>query len=293
MKVTSDLVAAGSVQPVRPSQPSPRVGSTGAGAPGGGVGASPGVIVDLRSALANLKPGMSYAIGGGYEPVDLSASLAASGHASDKIRDVGVTNFMNAFSSWSKEMSSYWGQVSDFTNKTFGVAGNETATLGGAANDAVRGALASGGVVRPDMPEILKRGGLDDPGAATAVSGTTIGQLSINSLDPGRQTASAVSIVDFDRSVSIPNGQMSIVDLGSGDDTANSVIGTILSSSLKSALSTTEQPAKDGMHRYAITNGKSGAEASVAAVLFTRDADEASVQRAAGLYKTLASLPQA
>lgn len=282
MKVTSDPVMVGNVRPSSASQANP---PTPAVTPGstGPAGEASGVVVDLRSAIQNLKPGMSYSIGEGYVPADISTP------GNDKIRNVGVTNFMNAFSDWSAKLSDYWGKVSDFTKKTLGTAGDEVAVLGGAANDIIRASLATGGVVRPGMPAVLKDGGAEDPYDPSALANAKIGEVSISRQGDGG-SPTLLSSVSFDRTVDIPDGQMSIVDLDSGDATANSLLASILSGSLGSALSSSDQSAKEGMHRYAVTNGKSGPDAAVGAVLFTRGNDDADVQKAAGLYTTLKSL---
>lgn len=287
MKVSSEPQAVGYFRPSTASQTaSPKSSS----APAGSVGASTGVNVDLRAAIQNLKPGMSYAIGGGYTPSDIAVGGGMATSVSDKIRHVGISNFMNAFSDWSSKLSDYWGKVSDFTKKTFDVANDEVAVLGGAANDIVRSSLAGRGVVRPDMPSILKEGGAEDPYDASALAATRIGEISISRQGGDGNTINAVSIMAFDRNVSIPDEQMSIVDLDSGDADANNLSESILSGALGSSLSSSDQPAKAGMHRYAITNGKSGADAIVAAVLFTRDDVGGDVRKAADLYSKIKSI---
>lgn len=282
MKVTSDPAMAGSIRPSSAVQTNLQKSAVAPGNSGPAAGSS-GVVVDLRSAIQNLKPGMSYSIGEGYVPSDISTPR------NDKIRNVGVTNFMNAFSDWSAKLSDYWGKVSDFTKKTLDTAGDEVAVLGGAANDIIRTSLAAGGVVRPDMPAVLKDGGAEDPYDPSALSNAKIGEISIGRQGDGG-SPTLLSSVSFDRTVDIPDGQMSIVDLESGDAAANSLLASILSGSLGSALSSSDQSAKEGMHRYAVTNGKSGTDAAIGAVLFTRSSDDADVQKAAALYTTLKSL---
>ncbi|HYF89845.1 hypothetical protein [Azospirillum sp.] len=286
MKVTSDPTMAGNIRPPSAVQENPQKSAAVPGNAGPAVGAS-GVVVDLRSAIQNLKPGMSYSIGEGYVPSDISAP----GNA--KIRNVGVANFMNAFSEWSNKLSDYWGKVSDFTKKTLHTSNDEVAVLGGAANDIIRKSLAAGGVVRPNMPAILKEGGAEDPYDPSALANARIGEVSLSRQDDGSGSSTLLSSVSFDRTVDIPDGQMSVVDLDSGDATANSLLASILSGSLSSALSSPDQSGKSGMHRYAVTNGKSGADAVVGAVLFTRSNDDAEVQKAADLYTKLKSLQHA
>ncbi|WP_144428197.1 hypothetical protein [Azospirillum thiophilum] len=283
MKVTSDPTMAGNFRPSTTGQAVSQ-GLSAAQAGAGPAGGSSGVVVDLRSAIQNLKPGMSYSIGEGYVPSDISAPH------NDRIRNVGVSNFMNAFSDWSSKLSDYWGKVSDFTKKTFDVGSDQVAVLGGAANDIVRASLAAGGVVRPEMSAILKEGGAEDPYDPSALAASSIGEISISRQGDGRTAPDALSIVSFDRTVDIPDGQMSIVDLDSGDAAASGLFASILSGALGSALSSSDQSAKSGMHRYAITNGKSGPDAVIAAVMFTRDDSEADVQKAADLYTKLKSL---
>ncbi len=291
MKVTSDPAMAGIFRPAANAQAGSQRSSQGssqgvaaAQAGAGPAGGSSAVVVDLRSAIQNLKPGMSYSIGEGYAPSDISVP------STDRMRTVGVSNFMNAFSDWSSKLSDYWGKVSDFTRKTFDVGSDQVAVLGGAANDIVRASLAAGGVVRPDMPAILKDGGAEDPYDPSALAASSIGEISISRQGDGRTSPNALSIVNFDRTVDIPDGQMSIVDLESGDSAANGLFASILSGSLGSALAPSDQSAKSGMHRYAITNGKSGSDAVVAAVVFARGGDAADVGKAADLYTTLKSL---
>lgn len=286
MKVNSDPAMAGSIRPSSTVQTNLQKSAV---APGnsGPVGGSSGVVVDLRTAIQNLKPGMSYSIGEGYVPSDISAP----GNA--KTRNVGVANFMNAFSDWSNKLSDYWGKVSDFTKKTLNTSDDEVAVLGGVANDIIRKSLAAGGVVRPDMPAILKEGGAEDPYDPSALANARIGEVSLSWQDDGSGSSTLLSSVSFDRTVEIPDGQMSIVDLDSGDATASSLLASIFSGSLSSALSSPDQSGKSGMHRYAVTNGKSGTDAVVGAVLFTRSNDDAEVQKAADLYTKLKSLKHA
>ncbi|MBK1836297.1 hypothetical protein JHL17_02620 [Azospirillum sp. YIM B02556] len=284
MKVTSDPTAAGNMRPSSTVQPNPQKSAV-TPRDAGPAGGSSGVVVDIRSAIQNLKPGMSYSIGEGYVPADISAP------GGDKMRNVGVTNFMNAFTDWSNKLSDYWGKVSDFAKKTLNTSGDEVAVLGGAANDIIRTSLAASGVTRPDMPLILKEGGANDPYDPSALANARTGEISIGHQGDG--SSNLLSSVSFDRTVDIPDGQMSIVDLDSGDATANSLLASILSGSLGSALSSSDQSGKSGMHRYAVTNGKSGPDAAVGAVLFTRGNDDADVQKAAGLYTKLKSLQQA
>ncbi|MBY6265923.1 hypothetical protein EI613_28995 [Azospirillum sp. 412522] len=289
MKAISDPTVGGNIRPsstvqANAVQANPRKATL---APGGSGSGSPGVVVDLRSAIQNLKPGMSYSIGEGYVPADISAP------GNDKIRNVGVANFMNAFSDWSSKLSDYWGKVSDFTKKTLNTSADEVAVLGGAANDIIRASLAAGGVVRPDMPAILKDGGAEDPYDPSSWADAGTGEVSISRQGDGSGPPNLLTSVSFDRTVDIPDGEMSIVDLDSGDATANDLLASILSGSLSSALSSSDQSGKSGMHRYAVTNGKSGPDAAVAAVLFTRGNDDADVQKAADLYTKLKSLQNA
>lgn len=290
MRVSSDPTMAGYFRPVTTGATVSQTSTAASGAAAGTAAVSAGVTVDLRTAIQNLKPGMSYAIGGGYTPSDIAVGGGMGTSVSDKIRHVGVSNFMNAFSDWSNALSDYWGKVSDFTKKTFKVGSDEAAVVGGAANDIVRASLAARGVARPDMPTILKEGGAEDPYDASALAATRVGAISISRQGGDRNKANAESIVSFDRDADIPDDQMSIVDLDSGDAAANSLFTSILSGPLGAALSSSDDPAEAGMHRYAITNGKSGADGVVAAVLFTRGNDSADVEKAASLYATLKAL---
>ncbi|WP_377809204.1 hypothetical protein ABNQ38_15575 [Azospirillum sp. A29] len=283
MKVTSDPAMAGNIRPSSTVQANPQKPAV-APANAGPAGGASGVVVDLRSAIQNLKPGMSYSIGEGYTPSDISTP------GNDKIRNVGVANFMNAFSDYSNKLSDYWGKVSDFTKKALNTSDDEVAVLGGAANDIIRKSLAAAGVVRPDMSAILKEGGAEDPYDPSSLANARLGEVSVSRQDVGSGSSTLLSSVSFDRTADIPDDQMSIVDLDSGDATANGLLASILSGSLSSALSSPDQSGKSGMHRYAVTNGKSGADAVVGAVLFTRSNDDADVQKAAGLYTALKSL---
>ncbi|WP_042442858.1 hypothetical protein [Azospirillum sp. B510] len=244
-----------------------------------------GVVVDLRSAIQNLKPGMSYSIGGGYEPADITVP------GDDKLRRVGVSNFLNAFSEWTDKLFGYWEQMSGFTARTFTGTSDETALLGGAATDIVRASLAAKGVVRPEMPKILKDAGAEDPHDPSSFAAARIGEITVKDRMESRADLNSLASVSFDRTVDIPDGQMSIVDLDSGDATASGLLASVLSGALGADLSAAaDQPAKAGMHRYAVTNGKTGSDAVVGALLFTRGNDSAAVNRAAGLYASIKSL---
>lgn len=215
---------------------------------------------------------------------ELSQRIAAL-EDNNKIFKLGLKDVMDTYFKWSEDSLAYDMKKMSFVAKQVGLQEDEIIGFGGAADDLMRQGLERTGVLRPEMPELLKqagfaRGGSDDEGNSST------GVFSIAKQSSDATASRDVATVYFDRNVALADDSMEIVDLESGGGMAQGVIDAIHSGSLSSSVSTIPQ---DGKHRYAITNGKHGSDAKVAAVFLAKNGDTESIQRSVSVYKAFNS----
>lgn len=284
MKVSSEPSAVGywSSSAVKSAVPQPSTTAPRGAATSGP--SSPAVIVDVRSTIKNMQPGMAYDLFGRSEVVDLSNAMPKGVSK----RGMPVSKLMDSISAMSSDLSEHAEKLNNFARDTFGVAKNEMTVVGGATYEIMLDAMGRRGIRMPEMSSALRTGGGSDPREGADAAKAHTGSFSISRSVQGE--LSTTSFVAFDRGVDVPDDQKTLVDLDSGDATASGLWASILSGPLASALSSTDQPSMVGMRRYAVTNGKSGSEATVAAVLFARDGEGGGVGRALDLYSKFKAL---
>ncbi len=231
-----------------------------------------------------MEPGRAYDLFGNSEAVDLSNAMPKG---TPKL-GMPVSTMMDSISAMSNDLSEHEQKLNGFIRDTFGVAKNEMTVTGGATYDIMLDAMERRGIQMPEMSSALKSGNGSDQRDGADVAKARVGAFSISR--SVRDELSTTSFVAFDRGVDVPDDQKTLVDLDSGDATASGLWASILSGPLASPLSSTDQPSMTGMRRYAVTNGKSGSEAVVAAVLFARDGEGGGVDRASDLYSKFKSL---
>lgn len=197
--------------------------------------------------------------------VDLSPAAFATGAPTNPSTAAAVKDMdkiIPAMQRYTEESSRYAEKLSGLVREKFGLPDNVSVTTGGAANAMMDSLAKENGLVKPEIPQILKDHGLlsDDTQEVDSQSQTGLFGLSVTTVgDPdfGKRMDLA-----FDRSAAIPSDKQTLVALKSGDPATAGTLNRVKTGALGGLTDTASQ---DGAHLFAITDGAADGKAKVAA----------------------------
>lgn len=219
--------------------------------------------------------------------VDLSPAAFATGAPTNPSTAAAVKDMdkiIPAMQRYTEESSRYAEKLSGLVREKFGLPDNMSVTTGGAANAMMDSLAKENGLVKPEIPQILKDHGLlsDDTQEVDSQSQTGLFGLSVTTVgDPdfGKRMDLA-----FDRSEAIPSDKQTLVALKSGDPATAGTLGRIKSGALGGA---TNMPSEPGSSLFAITDGKADDKATIAATIRSIGMDDRAQSSALSLLSTI------
>lgn len=170
---------------------------------------------------------------------------------------------MAAHEEWMGRQRAYMDSLNALVRETFGIPEDAGYMIGGAAHAAIDALAARHGLVKPEMPAVMKEAGWTDPAdqmAREATSDTGVFAIlhtAVNSPDFGKSLTIA-----FDRNAGLPESAMRVVDLKSKD--AGALIGRVLEGPLGGSVRT-DMRSNSGV--FAITDGAPADKARIAATV--------------------------
>lgn len=190
---------------------------------------------------------------------------------------------MAAHQEWMGRQRAYMDSLDTIVRETFGIPEDAGYMIGGAAHAAIDALGAKHGLVRPEMPAIMKEAGWTDPAdriAKDAASDTGVFAIlhtAVGSPDFGKSLT-----VAFDRHADVPEEAMRVTDLKSKD--AGALIGRVLDGPLGGSVRT-DMRTNSGV--FAITDDAPAGKARVAATVRSVGMDVAATSDVPGMLATM------
>lgn len=193
---------------------------------------------------------------------------------------------MAAHEEWLGQQRAYMDSLIGLVRATFGVPEDAGFMIGGAAYAAIDSLAARHGLVRPEMPAIMKEAGWTDPAdriAKDAQSRTGVFAIlhtGVDSPDYGRSLT-----LTFDRNTDLPERAMRVADMKSKD--AGALIGRALEGALGGSL---RSDLRTDTGVFAITDDGPAGRARIAATVRSIGMDDVAKDGATGMLATMMRL---